>query len=78
MSAVRFVISVVMALVFLYFTITSIQNLMAAQEDVKKAEQDVAIAQKEYDIAQKELDNVVKYDCANPVVMTGLVSCPNE
>jgi uncharacterized tellurite resistance protein B-like protein len=66
-----------MALVFLYFTITSIQNLMAAQEDVKKAEQEVAIAQKEYDIAQKELDNVVTYGCANPTVTSGVVSCPN-
>ena len=35
MSVVRFVFSVVMALVFLYFTITSVQNLMAAHEDLK-------------------------------------------
>ena len=36
-----------MGFVFLYLTITSVQNLMAAQEEVDKA-------QKEYDIAVAE------------------------
>jgi sensor domain CHASE-containing protein len=76
MSAVRFIFWTSLSIVFLYFTITSVQNLMAAQEDVKKAEQEVAIAQKEFDVAQKELDNVVTYGCANPTVGQGFVMCP--
>jgi sensor domain CHASE-containing protein len=77
MGLIKFIFWTSLSLVFLYFTITSIQNLMAAQEDVKKAEQEVAIAQKEFDAAQKELDNVVTYGCANPTVSPGLVSCRN-
>jgi hypothetical protein len=77
MSAVRGIISLVMVGIFLYFTITSYQRYLDAQEDVK-------IAQKEYDIAaaeaaqaQKEFQNVLKYNCANPVISSGGVSCPN-
>jgi cell division protein FtsB len=77
MSAVRGIISLVMVGIFLWFTITSYQRYLDAQEDVK-------IAQKEYDIAaaenaqaQKEFQNVLKYNCANPVITSGVVSCPN-
>ena len=77
MSAVRFVISVVMCLVFLYFTITGIQEWMVAQQELEKAQKEYDIAFAENEAAQKELDNVVKYGCANPVVSAGLVSCPN-
>ena len=40
---------------------------MVAGEEVEKA-------QKEYDIAEANYQNTVKYGCANPTVMTGLVS----
>lgn len=77
MSALRGIISLGLMFVFLYFTITGIQNYMAAQQELEKAQKEYDIAFAENEAAQKELDNVVKYGCANPVVSTGLVSCPN-
>ena len=76
MSALRAVISLALMFVFLYFTITGIQHYMVAQQELEKAQKEYDIAFAENEAAQKELDNVVKYGCANPVVSTGLVSCP--
>jgi hypothetical protein len=69
MSTLRLIISSVLAVVFLYFTITALQDYLVANDELVKAEN-------EYDIAKSEYDNVVKYGCTNPVVNPGLVSCP--
>jgi uncharacterized membrane protein (DUF106 family) len=69
MGLAKFIISAVLSVIFLYFTITSIQNFMEAQKEVKKA-------QKEVEEAQKEMDNTVKYGCPNPEKMGELVMCP--
>jgi hypothetical protein len=63
MGLIKFILWASLSIVFLYFAIVSAQNLA---QDGKELEQ-----------AQNEYDNVVKYGCANPTVMTGLVSCPN-
>jgi hypothetical protein len=77
MSAAKFIIFSVLSVVFLYFTITSIQHLIVAGKEVEKAQEEYDIAVAENEAAQQEFQNVVKYGCANPTVMTGLVSCPN-
>jgi FtsH-binding integral membrane protein len=38
MSAIKFVISAVLAVVFLYFIITGIQNLIQSNKEVEEAE----------------------------------------
>jgi uncharacterized protein YoxC len=41
MGFLKFVISAVLAIIFLYFTITSIQNLMQSKEDLDLANKKV-------------------------------------
>ena len=62
-------------MIFLYLTITSIQRLIQAGEEVEQAEKEVQQAEKEYTQARKEFDNTVKYGCPNPIVSAGGVIC---
>jgi hypothetical protein len=78
MSAVRFIISIALMFVFLYFAVTGAQNLIQSGKELEQAQKEYDIAVAENEAAQQELDNVVKYGCANPTVVPGLVSCPNE
>jgi uncharacterized membrane-anchored protein YhcB (DUF1043 family) len=50
MSLLKFIISAVLAIIFLYFTITGIQNVMQAQKEVEQA-------QKEVDETSRELQH---------------------
>ena len=59
MSAVKFVISIALMIVFLYFTVTSVQRLMVASEEVDKAQKAYDIAVAENTQAQKEFQNVL-------------------
>ena len=77
MSAVKFIVSVVLAIVFLYFTVTGVQNLIQDGKDLEQAQKEYDIAVAENNAAQAELDNVIKYGCASPTVGPGFVSCPN-
>jgi len=58
----------VLAVIFLYLTITSIQRLIEAGEEVEQAE-------KELEQAKKEYDNTRKNGCPNPIVSAGGVIC---
>jgi hypothetical protein len=77
MGLLKFVLSLTMLSIFLYFTITGVQRYMDAQENLKVAQQEYDVAVVEAEQAQKEFQNVVKYNCANPVISSGGVSCPN-
>ena len=59
MSAVKFVISIALMIVFLYFTVTSVQRLMVASEEVDKAQKEYDIAVAENTQAQKEFQNML-------------------
>jgi hypothetical protein len=41
MGLIKFIISAVLVIIFLYFTITGIQNVMQAQENLEKANERV-------------------------------------
>jgi hypothetical protein len=64
------------ACIGVYFMITSIQGLMAAQEEVEKAEREYISALENEAAVRDRYDNLVKYGCENPKVIPGLVSCP--
>ena len=78
MSAVKVIISFAMLGFFLWFTIVAIQNYMVTQQELAKAQKEYDIAAAEFAASNKELDNVLKYNCANPVITAGVVSCPSE
>ena len=78
MSAARAIFSLVMVGIFLWLTISSVQRYLDAQENLKVAQQEYDVAAANAAQAQQEFQNVVKYNCVNPVISSGGVSCPNE
>jgi hypothetical protein len=64
--------------VFLYFAVTGVQNLIQDGKELEKAQKEYDIAAAEAAQAQKEFQNVLKYNCANPVISSGGVSCPED
>jgi uncharacterized membrane protein (DUF106 family) len=67
MGIAKFIISAVLAVVLLYFTITSIQNYMDAQKEVEKANKEVQEAARELQHwtseAQKSRDFYQAHGC---------------
>lgn len=63
-------------MVFLYFTVVSVQNYMRAGEELAQAQKEYDIAPAESKVAQEEYSNVGKYGCAYPTVGQGYVMCP--
>lgn len=77
MSALRFIISMVLFGFFLWYTIGAYQRYLDAQENLKVAQHEADVAAAEAAQAQQEFQNVVKYNCYNPVITAGKVTCPN-
>ena len=77
MSAARAIVSLVMLVFFIGLTIWAYQRYVDGQERLQVAQHEYDVAAANAAQAQQEFQNVVKYNCVNPVISSGGVSCPN-
>jgi hypothetical protein len=72
----KFIIGIVLVIIFGYFVVTGLQEYFANQEELKIAEEDVKIAQDEFNKSKRELKAVFLeyYNCT--YVNDDEYSCP--
>jgi hypothetical protein len=78
MGVIKFVVLLIISVVSLYFIITSIQNLLVAQERVKEAQKDLREATNEFEYYSKEAKKSAEFYSSYGCTYKGnyIWSCP--